>query len=114
MPYPSLDTCIASGAQTGVGGRVYASDGAQPSRRVNAFDDPAALVYRFTSERLSPAEALAIKAATFDLVGFHGVVEFTLPGEGSPRRWRFDEFAPTKNSGSDYSLSLTLREALGT
>lgn len=113
MPYPSLDTCIPIGALSSFGGRVYASEQGQPSRRVKVFSDPVARVYETTSERLSEAEVLAIKAATFDLVGYSGIVEFTVPGEGSPRLWRFDRFAPTKNTATDYSLALTLREALG-
>lgn len=62
---------------------------------------------------LTAAEMLAIKDDTFALVGFHGLVEFTAPGDGAASLWRFEDFSPTKNSGNDYTLSVTLREALG-
>lgn len=113
MPYPSLDACIAMNAQDGRDGKAFASPANTPARRVAEFDDPAGRTYRFTVNILSESEVIAIKAATFDLVGYHAPVEFTVPGDGAATLWRFDEFAPTKTTGNSYSLTLTMRQALG-
>lgn len=113
MPFPTLDLCIPLEAQEDLSGRVFSSDSAGINRRVYEFDDPIARGYRFSVPELTEAQMLSVKTGVFDLVGFHGVFELTLPGEVSARKFRFEEFAPTKTAGNSYSLSLTMREALG-
>lgn len=113
MPLPVLDICVAFDGQERLSGRVESTDPSAPTRRVEVFDDPVARTVTVRSVHMSEAEVVAIKAATFDLVGYHGVFEWTKPGEVSPRLWCFDEFSPTKRTAQDCALALTLREALG-
>lgn len=113
MPPPVLSVCVGFDAQERLSGRVESTDPSAPTRRVEVFDDPVARTVTVRATHLSEAEVVAIKAATFDLVGYHGVVSWTKPGDASPRLWCFDDFSPTKNTAQDCSLALTLREALG-